>query len=69
MSGLAPALRRSWTHSLLPFLDAMYKAVWPYYVNVKAQTTMIVSVYINDKKFNKMLHFPSNYRNYDREVP
>ena len=39
MSGLALALRRSWTHSLLPFSDAMYKAVWPSCVYVKGQIT------------------------------
>ena len=37
MSGLALNLRRSWTHSLLPFSDAMYKAVWPSYIYVKGQ--------------------------------
>ena len=39
MLGLALALRKSWTHSLLPFSDAMYKAVWPFYVYVKGQIT------------------------------
>ena len=39
MSGLALALKRSWTHSLLPFSDAMYKAVWPFYVYVNGQIT------------------------------
>ena len=48
MSGLALALRRSWTHSLLPFSDAMYKAVWPFYVYVNGQITNDVS--INDIK-------------------
>ena len=37
ISGLAPNLRRSWTHLLLPFSDAMYKAVWPSFVYVKRQ--------------------------------
>ena len=44
MSGLALALRRSWTHSLLPFSDAMYKAVWPFYVYVKNKQQMNVSI-------------------------
>ena len=51
MSGLAPLLRRSWTHWLSPSLDAMYKAVSPSYINVKHKPQIIVSVYINDKNF------------------
>ena len=46
MSGLTLALKRSWTHSLLPFLAAMYKAVWPSYVYVNGQ----MNVSINDIK-------------------
>ena len=38
MSGLGLNLRRTWTHSLLPVSDAMYKAVWPSYIYVKGQT-------------------------------
>ena len=37
MSGLALNLRRSWTQSLLPFSDAMYKAVWPSYIYIKGK--------------------------------
>ena len=35
ISGLALTSRRSWTHLLFPFSDAMYKAVLPSYVYVK----------------------------------
>ena len=37
ISGLALDVRRSWTHSLLPFSDAMYKAVCPSCTYVKGQ--------------------------------
>ena len=37
MSGLTLDVRRSWTHLLLPFSDAMYKAVCPSYTYVKGQ--------------------------------
>ena len=37
MLGLTLNLRRSWTHLLLPFSDAMYKAVWPSYIYLKGQ--------------------------------
>ena len=35
ISGLALTSRRSWTHLLFPFSDALYKAVLPSYVYVK----------------------------------
>ena len=41
MLGSALDVRRSWTHLLLPFSDAMYKAVCPSCTYVKAQIIIV----------------------------